>query len=81
MNNENVNFFKSQGYCIVKAAVNKELIDFITQYALFDEMQDFTPDTDQVVGAHAKYSDPCMETMLINLHTLMEENKIGRAHV
>jgi hypothetical protein len=37
-------------------------------------MQDFTPDTDQVVGAHAKYSDPCMETMLLKLHPLMEAN-------
>jgi hypothetical protein len=74
MNNDNINFFQTHGYCVVRSAVNIELIDFITQYALFDEMQDYTPDTDQVIGAHSKYADPCMETMLLNLHPLMEKN-------
>ena len=66
--------FKSQGYCIVSSGVSRELCDFITQYALFDEMQDFSPDTVQVKGAHSKYADPAMEAMLLNLHSLMEEN-------
>lgn len=74
MNNENVKFFNKNGYCIIKSAINNELTDFVTQYALFDEMQDFTPDTNQVVGAHAKYADPCMETMLLQLHPIMEKN-------
>tara|TARA_B110000503_G_C7169319_1_gene423528 strand:+ start:2231 stop:2854 length:624 start_codon:yes stop_codon:yes gene_type:complete len=69
-----VNDFQKNGYCIVKSAVSEELVKFITQYALFDEMQDFTPDTSQVVGAHAKYADPAMESMLLQLHTLMENN-------
>jgi hypothetical protein len=66
--------FQKNGYCIVKSAVSEELIKFITQYALFDEMQNFTPDTSQVVGAHAKYADPAMESMLLHLHQLMETN-------
>ena len=33
--------FKEKGYCIVKDAVSTELRDFLTQYALFDEMQSF----------------------------------------
>jgi hypothetical protein len=66
--------FKKRGYCIIKNAVSPELRDFITQYALFDEMQDFLPDEGQVIGAHSKYGDPAMESMLLNLHSLMEEN-------
>jgi hypothetical protein len=63
--------FKEKGYTVVKNAVSKELIDFITQYALFDEMQNFTPDT-QVPGAHIKYADPVMETLLLKLQPIIE---------
>jgi hypothetical protein len=66
--------FKEKGYTVVKNAINKELCDFVTQYALFDEMQDFTPDGQQVPAAHSKYADPAMETMLLHLHLLMEKN-------
>jgi hypothetical protein len=66
--------FKEKGYTIVKNAISEELRDFITQYALFDEMQDFQTDGGQVPNAHAKYADPAMETMLLHLHPLMEEN-------
>lgn len=65
--------FKEKGYTVVRKAVSKELVDFITQYALFDEMQDFNPDLNQVVGAHAKYADPAMETLLLTLQPLIEE--------
>jgi hypothetical protein len=66
--------FKEKGYIILKNAVNAELRDFITQYVLFDEIQNFNKDVNQVIGAHAKYADPAMETMLLHLHPLMEEN-------
>jgi hypothetical protein len=66
--------FKEKGYTIVKNAVSAELRDFVTQYALFDEMQDFTPDGSQVPAAHSKYADPAMEAMLLHLHPLMEKN-------
>ncbi len=64
--------FKEKGYTVVRNAVSKELVDFITQYALFDEMQDFTPD-EQVPGAHVKYADPAMETLLLHLHPIIEK--------
>lgn len=66
--------FKEQGYTIVKNAINPELRDVITQYSLFDEMQDFTPDGSQVPKAHSKYADPVMEAMLLHIHPLMENN-------
>jgi hypothetical protein len=65
--------FKKNKYVVVKNAISKDLASFITQYALFDEMQDFTEDTSQVLGAHAKYADPVMESLLLKLHPLMEE--------
>jgi len=72
--NETAKTFSEKGYCVVKNAIPADLRDFITQYALFDEMQDFNPDEMQVVGAHSKYADPAMETMLLHLHDRMEEN-------
>jgi len=70
----NKDFFEKNGYCIVRNAISNELRDFVTQYALFDEMQDFSPDNVQVQNAHSKYADPSMEVMLLLLHSLMEEN-------
>lgn len=66
--------FKEKKYVVVKNAITKELAELITQYALFDEMQDFTPDTAQVIGAHSKYADPMMESLLLKLQPLMEES-------
>jgi hypothetical protein len=66
--------FKEKGYTLVKNAVKTELRDIITQYALFDEMQDFTPDGSQVPKAHSKYADPAMEAMLLYIHPLMEKH-------
>jgi hypothetical protein len=66
--------FKNNGYTLVKNAVKQDVRDIITQYALFDEMQDFTPDGSQVPDAHSKYADPAMEAMLLHLHPLMEKN-------
>lgn len=66
--------FKKNGYTIVKNAINIELRDVITQYALFDEMQDFNADGSQVPRAHSKYADPAMESMLLHIHPLMEKH-------
>lgn len=79
MNEENINFFKKNNYLILKNVISKELIEIVTQYALFDEIQDFTTekmvfDFSQVENAHSKYADPLMETMLLKLHPIMEEN-------
>jgi hypothetical protein len=70
----NLEQFKTTGYCKVENAVSPELRDFLTQYALFDEMQDFCPDTTQVKGAHSKYADPAMEAMLLTLHKEIEKH-------
>jgi hypothetical protein len=64
--------FKEKGYTVVRGALSRELVDAATQYALFDEMQDFEPDL-QVPGAHVKYADPLMETLLLKLQPVIEK--------
>jgi hypothetical protein len=66
--------FKENGFCIVKNAISSELRDFVTQYALFDEMQSDGYRDKQVPNAYAKYGDPAMESMLLHLKTVLEEN-------
>lgn len=80
-----MNDFQKNGYVIVRNAISTELRDFITQYALFDEMQDKVPerelhDSPQVPNAHSKYGDPAMETMLLHLHPIMEQNTGLKLH-
>jgi hypothetical protein len=77
--NMSVNQFNKNGYSLIKNAIKSELRDVITQYALFDEMQNFFPESysdgiGQVPNAHSKYADPAMESMLLHLHNLMEKN-------
>jgi len=78
---DNKDIFNKDGYCIVKSAISNELRDFVTQYALFDEMQDFfpegtilTPDAIGVPAAHSKYCDPAMESMFLILQSVVEKN-------
>lgn len=75
----NIEHFQELGYCIVKSAIPENLRDFITQYALFDEMQNFLPesgwlDNSQVPNAHSKYADPAMESLLLILKDSLENN-------
>src|SRR5210317_491152 len=79
MNKNNQDIFKEHGFCIVRNAISNEVRDIITQYALFDEMQDFKPegyfpDSVCVPNAHSKYADPAMESVLLHLHSTIEEN-------
>jgi hypothetical protein len=78
MENKKMNtqeFFEKNGYALVKNAITPELRDFVTQYALFDEMQKFNGIGDsQIPNAHYSYADPSMETMLLHLLPTMEEN-------
>lgn len=68
------NSFNDNGYVLVKNALNLDIVNVITQYALFDEMQNFSPDGVQVPNAHSRYADPAMESILLHLHSTMEKN-------
>jgi len=76
---DNLNNFNKHGYCVIKSAISEELRDFVTQYALFDEQQHFddreTSSYDwQVPIAHSRYADPAMETMMLHLQKIVQEN-------
>lgn len=66
--------FKKNGFTLIKNVINPELRDVITQYALFDEIQDFNPDKIQVPNAHSKYADPAMEAILLHMQPIIEKN-------
>lgn len=70
----NNNLFLKNKYCVVKNAIGQEVCELVTQYALFDEMSDFTPDKFQVPSAHSKYSDPLMESILLKILPIVEKN-------
>ena len=72
--NDNVKEFQEKGYTVVKNALPQEVVALITQYALIYELQDFSPDPAQVVGAHAKYADPLMESLLLKLQGVIEKS-------
>lgn len=72
--------FNDLGYAVIKSAIPENIRDFVTQYALFDEMKNFTANDAQVPSAHSKYADPAMESMLILLHPLMEEHTGLKLH-
>jgi len=69
--------FKTNGYCLIKSAITCELRDVITQYALFDEMQNFKSESsqgrNQVPNAHSVYADPAMESLLLHLQPVIEQ--------
>ena len=67
--------FTKNRYVAVNSGLPKETIDLVTQYALFDEIQRYNPEAEglQVPGAHSKYADPLMETLLLSLHPTIEK--------
>jgi hypothetical protein len=68
-------FFKQNGYYVVRNALSEELRDFITQYTLFDEGQNYENGLgdDQIPNSYSKYADPAMETVLLHLHSMVQE--------
>lgn len=70
----NPEIFQEQKYVYVPNAVSKDICQIAAQYGLFDSVVNFTPDTHQVVGAHAKYADPLMESLLLYVLPIVEKN-------
>lgn len=70
--------FANKGYAIIRDFLPIDIRDLLTQYALFDEMQNFDPEYEQelVPTAHGRHADPAMESVLLRLQPLIEE-KLG----
>jgi hypothetical protein len=64
--------FGEHGYTVVKEVISKDLCDFITQYAFFDELQKPFVSDFQVPNALGRYCDPAMETVLIKIKKEVE---------
>ena len=74
-NNDSVKLFNEKGYCIVRNVIDKNTVDLVSQYALFDQQTNFAPEgpNAQIPGTHSKYGDPMMETLLLKLLPTMEQ--------
>lgn len=73
MNDNSITNFEENGYCIVRQVISEEIRDFVTQYALFDEMNNFKGYGDsQTPNAYFNYGDPAMETLLLMLQKNVE---------
>jgi hypothetical protein len=76
----NIQQFTQNKWTVLKGAVSNELCRFISQYALFDELQDFSPEQRsfgencQVPLAHSKYADPAMESLLLYMLPTIEQS-------
>lgn len=79
-NTKNIKEFSKNGYTIIRGALSRDLVDLATQYTLFDEIQDLCIDTVQVYGAHGKYADPLVESLLAQLQGTVEANTGLKVH-
>lgn len=65
--------FKNNGYKVVRNVIPWSICEFVSQYALIDELQKNSKPDHQVKNSYAKYADPAMETVLIDLLSVMEK--------
>lgn len=75
--------FKKNGYALVEGLLSKQAVELFTQYALFKEGIEFTPEdgaTAQVAGAHSSYGDPFAESLLLWAQEPMEEATGKKLH-
>ena len=69
--------FNDAGYVFVKDILDKEIVTLASQYALFDQIQNFQPESGanaQTPGTHSQYADPLMESLLLKLHPIIEKH-------
>jgi hypothetical protein len=77
MVNDNVKFFEDNKYVQLKSVLTNELINIATTYALLDERNDYALEEGgepQIHNSHSKYSDTLMESFLLYLKPILEEN-------
>ncbi len=73
--------FKKNKYLIVKNIIPKNFCDIVINYAKFQALYSFTPETGetaQVPDTHSHYGDYLMESMLLYLQPIVEQ-RIGRS--
>ncbi len=69
------NIFEKEKYMIVKNVLPKSFCEIIVNYAKFQALYDFTPesgDSAQVLHTHSRYADFLMEAFLLYLQPIIE---------
>lgn len=69
---DSVKHFQLKKYTIIRNALSNDLIETLSQYALFKEDMNPLINDGQVHNAHYGYSDPAMESLLILLQNKIE---------
>jgi hypothetical protein len=70
-------YFKKNKYVYIENVLSEEICSIATLYALLDEEQRFFPEPEERQvpgGAHSKYSDLLMESLLFHMKDFMEQN-------
>jgi hypothetical protein len=76
-NMNNVEQFKTKGYVYIKNAIDDSLVNLVSNYSLIDEQQNYSLEEGphcQIHNSHSSYGDPLMESLLLQMLPLMEEN-------
>lgn len=66
--------FEKDRYVIVKNIVSGEIANIVTQYALFDMINDFDGRDEMIPGSHSSYSDNLMESILLHVKPIVEKH-------
>ena len=73
----NAKKFQSKGYVYVKNAINSDILNLVSNYALFDEQQNYSLEegpNPQIHNSHSSYGNPLMESLLLSMLPFMEKN-------
>ena len=66
--------FQNKGYTVVRNAISSDMAALFAQYTLFANSQGRTITDTQVDGSKAAYADPLMESLLLYLQPVIEQN-------
>jgi hypothetical protein len=65
--------FRKNKYAYLKGALNTDICGIAAQYGIFDSVVDFQEDVEQTKGAHVKYADSLMESLLLYMKPTVEK--------
>lgn len=75
--NNNPKLFQDNQYVLIKNALDSNLINLVSTYALLDERNNFNLEkgrNPQIHNSHSQYADCLMDSLLLEMQGFMEEN-------
>lgn len=70
---DTVKSFRDNKYAYLKGALSKDICGIAAQYGIFDSVVNFQEDLKQTKGAHVKYADCLMESLLLYMKPTVEK--------